>query len=242
MEEKDYRAISKTARSFMKDRDAGVLSTHFSKNEDSYPLGTVCPFVLTDEGNVIILISDIAIHTKNIMADPKVGFTVFDMTSNNKQASPRVMLIGDASVIKKENKDYERISENYFTFFPQARNYFQAHGFDFWSIKPNHIHFIQGFGKISTYEAKEGWALDLPEWLGEDQFAIDHMNSDHKDTLFKLCEKEWGTMPNEVSLVSVDREGFHLKADENFHYLNFLDDAGDAQGLHREFVKLAKSL
>ncbi len=238
----DMKEVSHVARSFMRNWDTGVLSTQFTKSESDYPLGSVCPFVLTEEGDVIILISDIAIHTKNIKANPKVGFTVFDMTSSHKQASSRVMLIGDASVVKEGDDNYKSVSEKYFTFFPMARNYFKAHGFDFWRIRPNHIHFIQGFGKIYTYEASEGWKTEAPEWHGEEQGAIDHMNEDHADTLISFGEKLLDKTAKEVSLISVDREGFHMKIDDNIHYLNFLADAGDAKGLHREFVKLAKSV
>lgn len=238
----DMKEVSHIARSFMRKWDTGVLSTQFSKNDSEYPLGSVTPYVLTEEGDVIILISDIAIHTRNVKANPRVGFTVFDMESSHKQASSRVMLIGDASVVKEGDTGYETVSEKYFTFFPMARNYFKAHGFDFWRIRPNHVHFIQGFGKIYTFEASEGWHTEAPTWLGEEQGAITHMNDDHKDTLVAFGEKLLEKKAEEVSLISVDREGFHMKMDNSIHYINFLNDAGDAQGLHREFVALAKSV
>ncbi|MEC7277526.1 MAG: DUF2470 domain-containing protein [Bdellovibrionota bacterium] len=238
----DMKEVSHIARSFMKGWDTGVLSTQFTKEENDYPLGSVTPFVMTEEGDIVILISDIAIHTRNIKANPKVGFTVFDMESSHKQASSRVMLIGDAEVVKEGAEDYTSVSEKYFTFFPMARNYFKAHGFDFWKIKPNHIHFIQGFGKIYTFEAEKGWRQDPPAWKGEEMGAITHMNEDHKDTLHSFGEKLLEKKAEEVSLISVDREGFHMKLDNSIHYLNFLSDAGDASGLHREFVSLAKSV
>ena len=63
----NYTEISKMARAFMRNWDTAVLSTYQLYDEDSYPFGSITPFVLSDEGDVIILISDLANHTKNIL-------------------------------------------------------------------------------------------------------------------------------------------------------------------------------
>lgn len=239
---KDMREVSKVARAFMKNRDCGVLSTQFSKEGHDFPFGTVAPFVMTEEGEIIILISNIAIHTKNILENPRVGFTVFDMEAINKQASPRVCLTGNAELVDEKNdpERYINVSEKYFTFFPSARNYFSAHGFYFYTIRPDHVHFIRTFGQIYTFDTEDFWPLPTPEWKGTENAAIEHMNTDHQDALKKYALKYLEQETDEVSLLSVDGEGFHLKVDERVYYLNFLGTAHDREGLRREFVALSR--
>ena len=239
---KDMREVSKIARSFMKNWDSGVLSTQFKDESGEYPFGSICPFVITLEGEVIILISNIATHTKNILANPRVGFTVFDMEASHKQAASRVSITAEAQIIEEDSENYSSISERYFTFFPMARNYFKAHKFFFYSLTPKHIHYIKTFGQIYSFEGKDHWPLPYPEWSGNENSAIEHMNQDHKDSLKKYAKELLEIESDEVSLMAVDSEGFHLKINDRVHYLNFQANAHDAQGLRREFVNLSKSL
>lgn len=238
----DMKEVSKLARTFMKNWDSGVLSTQYTQEKGDYPFGTLCPFVIMEDGEIAILISDIAVHTKNVKNNPKVGFTVFDMTAAHKQAASRVCLIGDATKVdEKENPErYKEVSQRYINFFPMAANYFKAHNFFFYTIKPVHIHFIETFGKIYNYSGDE-WNISMPKWKGSEQRAIDHMNEDHKISLVKFAKHFLDRETDQVSLMAVDGEGFHMKVDEEIHYFNFLADASDAEGLHREFVKLSKS-
>lgn len=238
----DMKEVSKIAKAFMKGWDSGVLSTQFDDNSELFPLGTLSPFVLTEEGQITILISDLAVHTKNIIKNNKVGFTVFDMEASHKQASPRVSLTGIASLVDETEspEDFERISERYLTFFPVARNYFKAHNFYFYTIKPQFIHFIRTFGQIYSFKAEDHWTTQLPEWIGKHQSAIDHMNSDHGDALKRYAKNFLKIDSDNVELYAVDGEGYHLKVDGKLHYLNYLSPAFDKDGLHREFVKLAK--
>lgn len=240
---KDMKEVSRVARAFMKKWDSGILSSLGSYEDKSYPLGSLTPYVLTEEGDVIILVSDLAPHTHNMWKAPQVCFTVFDMEASFKQASPRVSLVAEATQIdeEKEPEKFATISEKYFTFFPMARNYFKAHNFYFFTIKPVHVHFVRTFGQIYDYKAEGNWSLPTPEWKGSEQSAIDHMNEDHKSSLVKYTKALLDKEMNDATLVAVDSEGFHIKSEDKFHYMNFQGSAGDMKGLHREFVSLSKN-
>ena len=95
----DMKEVSRIARSFMRKWDSGVLSTQYETEGSDYPFGTLCPFVITEEGDIVVLISNIAVHTKNVKANHRVGFTVFDLEASHKQAAPRVCLVGDAEIV-----------------------------------------------------------------------------------------------------------------------------------------------
>jgi putative heme iron utilization protein len=54
----------------------GVLSTH-SVHLQGYPFGSVVPFCLDNQGRIVILISELAQHTKNIKQDSRCSLLVF---------------------------------------------------------------------------------------------------------------------------------------------------------------------
>ena len=72
------------AKQFLRSTHSGILST-ISTKFAGYPFGSVTPFVLDHHCQPIILISSIAEHTKNIIANPKVSLLVFE-SSNLKSA------------------------------------------------------------------------------------------------------------------------------------------------------------
>ena len=68
--------LASEARQFLRTTRSAMLST-ISVKYPGYPFGSVAPFVLDHSGQPVILISTIAEHTKNIMANPKVSLMVF---------------------------------------------------------------------------------------------------------------------------------------------------------------------
>jgi putative heme iron utilization protein len=233
------QSIARDARSFIKNRDSGVLSTLFGQGDALYPHGSICPFVTDSQGNIIVLISDIALHTKNIRNNSHVAFTVFDMTAADKQASGRVSIAGDADFIEDQN-EVEQVSRLYLRFFPHAEGHFKAHRFSFCRIRPVKIHFIKTFGQIYHYDFNADLIPPSAEWEGGEQYAIDHMNQDHSDSIQNYARKYLDIETDQAKLVHVDVEGFFLQIKERFHYINFLNDAIRKDSLRTEFVQLTK--
>lgn len=132
------------AREFLRSTHSGVLSTH-SARFAGYPFGSIAPFVLDDDGNPLILISSIAEHTKNIVADPRVSLIAFDPASPDMQAAARLTLLGEAKTADKQDGV---LCERYLARFPQAAQYFDMHDFLFYSIEVQQARYIGGFGKI----------------------------------------------------------------------------------------------
>jgi putative heme iron utilization protein len=63
------------ARSLLLAAKAGILST-LSLDVPGFPFGSVVPYCLDRGGVPLILIADIAQHTRNLLADPRVSLTV----------------------------------------------------------------------------------------------------------------------------------------------------------------------
>lgn len=53
----------------------GVLSTH-SQAHPGYPFGSVVPYCLDNVGFPLLLLSHLAQHTRNLMAEPRCALTL----------------------------------------------------------------------------------------------------------------------------------------------------------------------
>ena len=85
----------RAARELLLRNSFGVLST-ISLDVPGYPFGSVTPYCFDENGQLIIYISHIAQHTRNIMADPRLSLTVLeDADSDDVQARGRVTYIAN---------------------------------------------------------------------------------------------------------------------------------------------------
>jgi heme iron utilization protein len=96
-------SLAAEAKQFLRSTRSGVLSS-FSAKFDGYPFGSVMPFVLGHDCQPIVLISNIAEHTKNIIANPKVSLLVF-AGAEDLHANGRLTLIGEAEQLAKNDAE-----------------------------------------------------------------------------------------------------------------------------------------
>lgn len=147
------------ARQFAHACRHGVLST-LSQRVEGYPFGSVTPFMLDDDGCPILLISEIAEHTKNLKVDARCSL-IMQPFAEDMQSTGRVTLIGQAAPLP----DKDRLGPRYLQRFPQATDYFALHDFGFWRIQPTRIRWIGGFGRIHWITA-EAWSNALSPSTG----------------------------------------------------------------------------
>ena len=88
---------AKAARELFLQQSFGVLST-MSIDVPGYPFGSVAPYCADAQSRPVIYISQIAQHTRNILADSRLSLTVVDNNadSDDVQARGRVTLIANA--------------------------------------------------------------------------------------------------------------------------------------------------
>src|SRR6478609_4228052 len=72
----------------------GLLSTT-SVHRPGYPYGSLTPFAVSSRGNPLLLLSGLAAHTKNLLADPRACLFVGDRTATEDPlAGARASLLG----------------------------------------------------------------------------------------------------------------------------------------------------
>jgi putative heme iron utilization protein len=236
--------LANEALQFLRSTRSGVLST-FSAKYAGYPFGSVAPFVLDQSGQPVILISTIAEHTHNIVANPKVSLLVF-AGDDDLQANARLTLIGEAKLIDKQDVD---LRARYLRYLPQAASYFDMHDFNFYRIEIAHIRYIAGFGRMGWIDGTE---LTHTQLLASSALAtqeasiIEHMNTDHVHSLVAYCKHFHQIEATHAQMLGIDRDGFDVKvtdAQHNTQVLRFHVDQPieDAQSARVALVAMSKA-
>ena len=175
----DHEQAVRDARFLAQSHLTTVLST-ISKKLKGMPFGSVSPVMLTNEGQVIFYVSDIAQHARNLIEDPRLSITFFNQTETGDQNSQgRLTLSGNAAPLSIEQA--EEHAERFWRLFPDAKGYSQAHDFRFWQLNVEAARWIGGFGKIYWLDA-ERWIQAAPTWKPKEEAnMVEHMNADHTD-------------------------------------------------------------
>jgi putative heme iron utilization protein len=204
---------SEEARALISSERDGMLCTLSSKLE-GWPFGSIAPYALGESGEPLLLISEIAEHTRNLRADARVSLLVRDSRAlADPQAGARATLIGYAMPVPAPYLEHEQA--RYLELFPNASSFFQAHDFSLFQIKVSQVRFIGGFGEIYWLPAEQ--ALDRPGTAAADPLAsqaagiCEHMNQDHADALV-LFSRQAALQANAARMIHVDAFGFDVVA------------------------------
>jgi len=107
----------------------------------------VTPYALSAAGAPLLLLSSLAAHTKNLLADPRACLFVGDRTAAaDPQAGARVSLLGRATPVAPDAEPDARA--RYLARWPQAQSYFQMRDFGLWALAVEELRLIAGFGEI----------------------------------------------------------------------------------------------
>jgi heme iron utilization protein len=228
-------SLASEARLFLRSSHSAVLSTHSIKLA-GYPYGSVAPFVLDHDGQPLILISTIAEHTKNIIADCKVSLLVFS-GAEDLQANARLTLIGEA---EQTDKHDPLLRARYLRYFPSAEQYFEAHDFYFYRVQIVQARYIAGFGRMSWIAGAELRSPRTP-LIAQESGIIEHMNMDHQDNMKAYCQHFYGVNTMTIEMLGIDTDGFDLQTDQQILRFNFEQAIHDASSARAALVAMAQA-
>lgn len=130
------------ARQLLCEHRYGALST-ISRKLAGFPFGSITPYLTDHDGSLLICISELAEHTKNIAHDPRVSLITHNQTSPEIQMQGRVTVIGNA----RRLADQQQPMAAYLRHFPEAADLMEL-DFAFYRIEPVAIRYIGGIGRI----------------------------------------------------------------------------------------------
>lgn len=228
------------ARALLLERKAGVLAT-LSLDLPGFPFGSVVPYCLDRSGVPLLLIADIAQHTRNLLADPRVSLTVAEEApAGDVQARSRLTYIARAERLEPAPEDGAR---RYDRHFPWSRDYHRTHGFAFFRLAPVRLRWIGGFGDIRWIEP-EDFTLPNPFTPQQEAAIVEHMNDDHQEAMRRYCRRFKGLACDDgedVRLAGIDAEGFDLLLDQRLLRFTFDEPVANPGEARQRLVAMARA-
>ena len=194
------------AKKLMREARSGALGTLMTESGDPYcSLVNVASAVA---GAPLLLISRLAVHTKNILADARVSLMLDERKPGDPLQDARVMLMGVA--IKTDSADARR---RYLAYQPEAEMFAGFSDFAFYEIKLKGAHLVAGFGRIVDLKAAD-LLTDLTgaeALIAAEPEVIEHMNQDHAETCRLFATKLLGAPDGDWHCVGCDPDGLDLQ-------------------------------
>jgi putative heme iron utilization protein len=222
----------------------GTLSS-VSRKHPGFPFGSLMPYALDSAGRPIFLISNMAMHTQNLKADPRASLFVSQAsTDGDPLGAARATLIGNAEPVTAD--DLTAVREQYLARHPNSRYWVDFADFGFFRLEPIDVYYVGGFGVMGWVDSKD-YATAAPDPLAEAAPGIlAHMNADHVDSMIKLARTYARIEAAEATMTSVDRLGFHLrlKATEGMKgvRINFTREVATAKDTREVLVSMVRAI
>jgi hypothetical protein len=182
------------ARQLLRAHRYGALGT-LSKKFDGHPFGSITPYLVDHDGSLLILISALAEHTKNIQHDPRVSLITHNQEDAHIQTQGRLTVLGTAAL----ESERELAGKRYLRYFPEAQTYYDMPDFQFYRIAPQALRYIGGFGDIHWIKA-ERYRVPPNTLATEEDALLDRANA--------------GRPAAQGLVIGIDCDGYDLRLDE----------------------------
>ena len=230
------------ARTLLERESMGMLSSHSAKHP-GWPFGSVMPYALTGDGAPIFLISGMAMHTQNVLADPRASLLVMQSGSEGDPLGlARATLLGPVHNIDNVS---DALRSKYLERHPNARHWIGYSDFAFYRLRIEHIYFVGGFGAMGWVAAEDFGAAEADPLVDSAARIIEHMNRDHADALREIVRHFGGLDAEEATMVSCDRLGFVVRARTSEgmkgRRIGFTEEVRSADEARRVLVEMVRT-
>jgi heme iron utilization protein len=225
------------ARSLLRRSRQGALATLVPGSGDPY-----CSLVNVashPDGSPILLISRLALHTRNILGDSRVSLMLDERAAGDPLEGSRIMLAGRA-----EQAGGDRIAllrRRYLSAHPSAEAFVDFKDFAFFRIHPTGAHLVAGFGRILDLKPEQ-FLTDTAgagALLEAEAGAVEHMNADHRDAMNLYATKLLGAETADWACTGCDPDGMDMQAGTATLRLDFPERVTGGTELLKMLVRLA---
>ena len=225
------------ARSLLRRSRQGALATLMPGSGDPYC--SLVNLASHPDGSPILLISRLAVHTKNIVADPRVSLMLDERAEGDPLEGSRIMLAGRAE--EAGGEAVALLRRRYLNAHPSAEAFVDFGDFSFFRIMPSGTHLVAGFGRILDLKPKS-FLTDISECsalLEAEPDAIEHMNADHREAMNLYATRLLGSEAADWLCTGCDPDGIDLQAGAKTLRLDFPQRVTGPGELRKMLVKLA---
>ncbi|KAL6585283.1 hypothetical protein OROMI_004572 [Orobanche minor] len=183
-----------------------VMSRMHHRRE-GYPFGSLVDFAPDPMGHPIFSFSPLAIHTRNLLADPRCTLVV-QTPGWSGLTNARVTIFGDVYPLAEDQQEWAH--KQYIAKHQQAPSQQWGNFYYFRMQNISDIYFIGGFGTVAWVDVKEY------ETIQPDKIAVDggEQNLKELNALFSKPLKQLLSQEAEVddaALISIDSKGVDVR-------------------------------
>lgn len=201
-----------------------------------WPYASLVLLALESDATPLLLLSDLAEHSRNIAADPRVALLVDGtMRHRGPLAGPRATLLGRAEPTGDATARIRYLARH-----PEAALYAGFADFKLYRVSLTRAHLVAGFGRIHWIEAADLLA-PAPRLAADEAAILDHMNQDHADAIDRVAAHFCGVGGEGWRMSGIDPDGCDLRRDAETVRLAFPTPIADAKQARDVLGTLART-
>jgi len=187
-----------------------TLST-IARDPAGFPYGSLVTVAIDDDGRPLMLLSQLAEHTQNLVhhADASILLTEATPPGISPLTRGRVTLLGPCRQVPES--EHDAASAVFLAAHPDAAQYAGFKDFAYYRLAPIALRYVGGFGRMSWVSADEYVAAESDPLAPHVEDILGHMNADHADAVLAYARAFAGaTDSSAATMTAVDRYGFDL--------------------------------
>ena len=194
------------AKNLLRGARSGALATLMMSMGDPY-----CSMVNVATapcGSPLMLLSTLAIHTKNLLADNRISLMLDERKAGDPLQGARIMLMGSRAKAADS-----ATASRYLRRHPEAEQYASFGDFAFYRMDIARAHLVAGFGRIVDLAPQDILTdiSDAQALIDAEAGAIAHMNADHAEACRLYATKLLGAPDGDWKCAGIDPEGLELQ-------------------------------
>jgi heme iron utilization protein len=187
-------------------------------NLNGAPYASLVLVTVDHDATPLLLLSDLAQHSRNIAFDPRVSL-LLDATEGHPDplTGPRLTLLGQAGPT-----DDPRCLARFVAHHPASAVYAGFRDFRLYRVAVERGHLVAGFGRIDWIDGRDYlFAADAGAIAAAEPDILRHMNEDHADAISLYAHRLLGRAGAGWRMTGIDPEGIDLRCDGETARLDF---------------------
>ena len=223
------------ARKLLREGRSGALATLIPPRQ--HPYCSLVNVATLPDGAPLLLLSRLALHTRNLLHDPRVSLLLDERKEGDPLEGARVMLQGTVASTADGHARGRYLARQ-----PEAEMFVDFADFGFYRMTLAGAHLVAGFGRIVDLTASD-LITDLDDaatLVAAEPEIVAHMNEDHADTVRLYARALLHARDGAWRCVGCDPDGLELQLGRTALRLSFPDRVTTPAALRQTLKRLAE--
>jgi putative heme iron utilization protein len=225
---------ARIGRRLLRQQQRGTLATRMR----GAPYASLVLIAADLDASPLLLLSDLAQHSRNIAFDPRVSL-LFDGTTGYRDplTGPRLTVIGQAKAVE-DPRGLARFTSHH----PTSAVYSGFADFRLYRVAVERGHLVAGFGRIHWIEGRDLlFTADAAALAAAEPEILGHMNEHHADAVADYARGLLGRVGADWRMTGIDPEGADLQRDGETARLDFAEPVLTPAAARATLVELAQN-